>query len=74
MVHATSYSTIWIGLVMLSTILIWCSLVMHRVQVGPEMMLNMVVLVLFGNVKNSVNLSYRIDHLLINLSPGTICD
>ena len=47
---------------------------MHRVQVGPEMMLNMVVLVLFGNVKNSVNLSYGIDHLLINLSPGTICD
>ena len=74
MVHATSYSSIWIGLVMLSGIMIWGSLVMQRVQVGPEMMLNMVVLVLFGNVKNSVNLSYVIDHLLINLSPGTICD
>jgi hypothetical protein len=75
MIHATSYSTIWIGLVVVFAIMIWWHLlIIHRVQVGPEMMLNMVVLVLFGNVKNSVNLSYVIDHLLINLSPGTICD
>ena len=75
MIHATSCSTIWIGLVVVFTIMIWWHLlVIHRVQVGPEMMLNMVVLVLFGNIKNSVNLSYGIDHLLINLSPGTICD
>ena len=74
MVHATSYSSIWIGLVMLSGIMIWCSLVMQRVQVGPEMMLNMVVLVLFGHVKNSVDLCCVNHHLLINLSPGTVCD
>ena len=47
-------------------------LIHHGVQIGPEMMLNMIVLVLFGNIKNSINLSMVNNHLFINLSFNAI--
>jgi hypothetical protein len=66
---------IWIGMVMLFTIIIWWNLlIIHGIQVGSEMMLNMVVLVLFGNVENSIDLSFVVDHLFINLGSNAICD
>lgn len=73
MIHAI---TIWVSsMVMLLTIVIWWNLlIIHGIQVGSEMMLDVVVLVLFGNIKNSVNLCYVVDHAFINLSSNAICN
>jgi len=74
MIHAIA-STIWVSMVMLFTIVIWWNLlIIHGIQVGSEMMLDVVVLVLFGNIKNSVNLSYVVDHIFINLCSNAICN